>query len=157
MQWAIFDCDGVSCVTSQRLAAAADGIGRRDGCPRPKLVRYARRRCRRRSPGPRRRSRGRAISSQPRFKAAHLWVGLIATVTAAAAAATIVASNAPVLSGSLALVAALASANIAFVKPDEKAAQHLAAAREPSECSLVNMATCLHPQQAENPTLWRAT
>ena len=59
------------------------------------------------------------------LSAIHLWVGLIATVTAA----TIVARNSPVLPGSLALVAALASAMITFVKPDEKAAQHLAAAR----------------------------
>jgi hypothetical protein len=92
------------------------------------------------------------------LSAIHLWVGLIATVTAAGAAATIVAHNSPVLSGSLALVAALASAMITFVKPDKKAAQHLAAARRLGAIRVLarqHRELDLHPGQPEDLTAWR--
>jgi hypothetical protein len=92
------------------------------------------------------------------LKAVHLWVGLIATVTAAAAAASIVAHNSPILSGSLALVAALASALITFVKPDEKAAQHLAAARNLGAIRVLarqHRDVDLHTEQAEDRAAWR--
>lgn len=59
----------------------------------------------------------------------NLVVGLVATVAAAASVASIVASGPKVISGVLALVAAIASATMTFVRPDEKAAQHLSAAK----------------------------
>jgi hypothetical protein len=88
------------------------------------------------------------------LKRVHLWVGLVATVTAAAAAATIVADKSPVLSGSLALVATLASALVTFVKPEARAAQHLAAARNLGAIRVQarqHREVDLHPEQPVNP------
>ena len=59
----------------------------------------------------------------------NLWVGLVATVAAAASVASIVASGPKVISGVLGLLAAIASATMTFVRPEEKAAQHLSAAK----------------------------
>lgn len=92
------------------------------------------------------------------LKRAHRWLGLIATVSAAAAAATIVADNSPVVSGSLALVAALASAMLTFVKPEEGAAQHLSAARVLGAVRVLarqNREVDLHPDAMEDRTAWR--
>ena len=47
----------------------------------------------------------------------NLWVGLVATVAAAASVASIVASGPKVISGVLALLAAIASATVTFVRP----------------------------------------
>lgn len=60
---------------------------------------------------------------------AHLVLGILATLAAAASVATIVGEASAVISGGLALIASLASAVLTFVKPEEKAAQHLSAAR----------------------------
>ncbi|WP_197381460.1 SLATT domain-containing protein [Mycolicibacterium mengxianglii] len=92
------------------------------------------------------------------LKAVHTCLGLVATVCAAAAAASIVADNSPVLSGTLALVAAMASAMLTFVKPQETAAQHLSAARALGATRILarqHREIDLHPDAAEDPAVWR--
>lgn len=59
----------------------------------------------------------------------HLGLGLLATITAAVAATTIIGKSDPWIPGVLALIAAVASAVLTFVKPDERAAQHLQSGR----------------------------
>lgn len=59
----------------------------------------------------------------------HLLLGLTATLSAAVSVASVVTEAGPLWSGIPALVASLASAVLTFVKPDEKAAQHLGAGR----------------------------
>lgn len=93
------------------------------------------------------------------LKKAHMWLGLIATVCAAAAAATIVANRSPVLSGGLALAAALASAMLTFVKPEETAAQHLSAARALGAIRVLSRQhreVDLHPNATEDHAAWRS-
>ena len=58
-----------------------------------------------------------------------LVLGVLASVASAAAAATILADIKPV-TGSLALIAAVASGLVTFMKPDSTASQHLAAGRQ---------------------------
>jgi hypothetical protein len=92
------------------------------------------------------------------LKKIHMGLGLIATISAAAAAATIVADKSPVLSGSLALVAALASAMLTFVKPEEIAAQHLSAARALGAIRVLarqHREVDLHPDSTEDHAAWR--
>lgn len=92
------------------------------------------------------------------LKKAHMWLGLIATISAAATAATIVANKSPVLSGSLALAAALASAMLTFVKPEEAAAQHLSAARALGAIRVLSRQhreVDLHPDATEDHAAWR--
>ncbi|MGB3763595.1 MAG: SLATT domain-containing protein [Ornithinimicrobium sp.] len=59
----------------------------------------------------------------------HLALGLLATITSAVAATTIIGKSDPWVPGVLALIAAVASAVLTFVKPDERAAQHLQSGR----------------------------
>ena len=59
----------------------------------------------------------------------HLILGLLATITSAIAATTIIGKSDPWIPGILALIAAVASAVLTFVKPDERAAQHLQSGR----------------------------
>ena len=59
----------------------------------------------------------------------HLALGLLATITSAVAATTIISKSDPWIPGVLALIAAVASAVLTFVKPDERAAQHLQSGR----------------------------
>ena len=92
------------------------------------------------------------------LKRVHLCIGLIATVSAAASVTSIVASGPQVISGTLALIAALASATLTFVKPDEKAAQHLVAARTLGAVRVKarqHREIDLHPQRPEDVTAWR--
>lgn len=88
----------------------------------------------------------------------HLLVGLVATVSAAASVASIVASGPKVISGVLALVAAIASATMTFVRPDEKASQHLSAAKTLG-VARVKARHCrdidLHTDQPEDVAEWR--
>jgi hypothetical protein len=63
------------------------------------------------------------------LKKVHLWVGLLATASAGASTATILAAAPAWISGALALVATLSSGSLTFLKPEEKATQHLAAGR----------------------------
>jgi len=57
-----------------------------------------------------------------------LVLGILATVGATAAAATVFA-DAPTIAGVLALVSALFSGLLTFLKPEERASQHLSSAR----------------------------
>lgn len=59
----------------------------------------------------------------------HVGLGITATVAAAASVATIVGDASAIISGVLGLIASLVSAVLTFVKPEEKASQHLTAAR----------------------------
>lgn len=55
----------------------------------------------------------------------HLWLGLVATSASAVGATTIVGDAPDLHSGVLALVAAKAAAVLTFMKPEERARQHL--------------------------------
>jgi rubrerythrin len=70
------------------------------------------------------------MAAAERLQRAHFWVGILATVLAAAAAASIVAELSKVAAGLLALGAAIASGVLTFMKPDRRAEQHLAAGRQ---------------------------
>jgi len=59
----------------------------------------------------------------------HTTVGIAAAAASAAAAATILA-DLPVMAGVLALVGAVGTALLTFLKPDQRAEQHLAAGRQ---------------------------
>ena len=59
----------------------------------------------------------------------HLWLGLVATSASAVGATTIVGDAPDLHSGVLALVAAKAAAVLTFMKPDERARQHLQVGR----------------------------
>lgn len=59
----------------------------------------------------------------------HLIVGLIATITASATSVSIVADGPVWISAPFALTASIAAAVLTFLKPDERAAQHLGAGR----------------------------
>jgi hypothetical protein len=63
------------------------------------------------------------------LKHAHFWIGLLGTISASASAAMIAAKSAPIWPGILSMIAALASGILTFIKPEEKAAKHLAAGR----------------------------
>jgi hypothetical protein len=59
-----------------------------------------------------------------------LWLGLSSTISASAAAATVVSQAAPGISGILAVIAAITSGLLTFLKPRETEARHLSAARQ---------------------------
>jgi hypothetical protein len=59
----------------------------------------------------------------------HTYLGVFATVSAAASVATIVAESTAWVPGTLALGASVSSAILTFVKPEERATQHLQAGR----------------------------
>lgn len=62
-------------------------------------------------------------------KKVHMILGLAAVAASAAAAATVFA-DAPVVAGILALVGAVGTALLTFLKPDKRAEHHLAAGRQ---------------------------
>lgn len=68
------------------------------------------------------------FASAERLQKQHLRLGVVATVLAAIAAATIVAEH-PLVAGVAALLATLASGVATFTKPESKAQQHLATGR----------------------------
>jgi hypothetical protein len=70
------------------------------------------------------------FAAADRARLAHLSLGIVATVSSAAAAATIVGDTGPTLPAVLALVGTLASALLTFLKPEQVAQQHLAAGRD---------------------------
>jgi hypothetical protein len=70
------------------------------------------------------------MAAAERLQRAHFWVGILATVLATAAAASIVAELSKVAAGLLAVGAAIASGVLTFMKPDRRAEQHLAAGRQ---------------------------
>lgn len=61
---------------------------------------------------------------------ANFWVGLVATVSAAGAAGTIVAERSQLVAGLAALVAAIASGLLTFLKPLDGEKRHLDAGRQ---------------------------
>lgn len=69
------------------------------------------------------------FAAAERLSSAHLRIGITATLSSGAAAASVIA-DVPVLAGILALAAALASGLLTFLKPDHQAANHLAIGRQ---------------------------
>lgn len=69
------------------------------------------------------------LAAAERKSRVHLVLGLLASVASAAAAASILVDVKPV-TGSLALIAAVASGIVTFMKSDSTASQHLAAGRQ---------------------------
>lgn len=59
----------------------------------------------------------------------NLWVGVTSTVAASVAAATVLADSAPAVTGVAALVAAIASGLLTFLKPKDAQERHLRAGR----------------------------
>lgn len=59
----------------------------------------------------------------------NFWVGIVATIAASVAAATVLADATPVVTGVAALIAAIASGLLTFLKPTEAEGQHLDAGR----------------------------
>lgn len=89
----------------------------------------------------------------------HLWLGIIATVAAAIAAATIIGEAAPAVAGSAAVLAALASAVVAFLKPQDTETRYLTTGRRLGSLRVKVRQTLnldLHPSQPERPDVWRA-
>jgi hypothetical protein len=70
-------------------------------------------------------------------RAQHLILGISATLASGASAGTIIANVSATLSGVLALVGTLAAALLTFLKPEQVAQQHLAAARDLGELRVV--------------------
>jgi hypothetical protein len=70
------------------------------------------------------------LAAAERKQRVHFSLGVAAAVASTAAAATIVASALPIVSGGLALVGAVASALLTFMKPDSIGSQHLATGRQ---------------------------
>lgn len=89
----------------------------------------------------------------------HLWLGIIATVAAAVAAASVIGEAAPAVSGSAAVISAIASAVVAFLKPQDTEQKYLTAGRRLGALRVkVRQALNLdlHPTQPEQPEAWRA-
>lgn len=89
----------------------------------------------------------------------HLWLGIVATAAAAVSAASIVAKAWPVISGSAAVIAAIASGIVTFLKPQDTEQKHLAAGRRLGALRVkVRQALNLdlHPSRLEQPDAWRA-
>jgi len=70
------------------------------------------------------------MAAAERLQRVHQALGLASTVLATAAAATIVASLSEITAGILALLAAIVSGVLTFMKPERTAEQHLAAGRQ---------------------------
>jgi len=70
------------------------------------------------------------LAAAERLGKVHRRLGLLATVLATAGGATVLAESSSLLSGLLALGAALASGVLTFMKPDKSAEQHLGAGRQ---------------------------
>ena len=89
----------------------------------------------------------------------HLWLGVIATVAAAVAAASVIGEAAPAVAGSAAVVSAVASAVVAFLKPQDSEQKYLTAGRRLGALRVkVRQALNLdlHPSQPEGPEAWRS-
>lgn len=70
------------------------------------------------------------FASAVRARTTHFALGATASLASAGAAASVVSERAPTLSATLALVATLAAVLVTFLKPEERAQQHLAAGRD---------------------------
>lgn len=69
------------------------------------------------------------FAAAERLRRVHLWLGCTATVASAAAAATLLKDIAAA-TGALALLGAVGTALLTFIKPDQRAEAHLAAGRQ---------------------------
>lgn len=90
----------------------------------------------------------------------HLWLGVVATIAAAVAAASIVAKALPVISGSAAVIAAITSGIVAFLKPQDTEQKHLAAGRRLGALRVKvrqSLNLDLHPSRPVDPDAWRAS
>ncbi|TQN42364.1 uncharacterized protein DUF4231 [Blastococcus colisei] len=88
----------------------------------------------------------------------HLWLGIIATVAAAVAAASVIGDAAPAVSGSAAVVSAIASAIVTFLKPQDTEQKYRTAGRRLGALRVkVRQALDLdlHPSQPEQADTWR--
>ncbi|GIG03286.1 SLATT domain-containing protein [Catellatospora citrea] len=70
------------------------------------------------------------LSAAERLQYVHRALGLSATISASASAATIVGDLVAWVPGTLALIAAISSAVLTFVKPEQLSEQHLSAGRQ---------------------------
>lgn len=70
------------------------------------------------------------FNSAARQRNTHLVIGMISTISAAIAAATVVANWSSLLAGIAAIVSTVASGLLTFLKPDKEAQQHLSAGRD---------------------------
>ncbi|WP_431837054.1 SLATT domain-containing protein [Cellulomonas sp. Y8] len=88
----------------------------------------------------------------------NLWLGLGSTISASVAAATVVGDVAPVVTGVCALLAAIASGVLTFLKPRDTATRHLNAARQLGALGVrVRQAVRidLAPALGAEPSSWR--
>lgn len=88
----------------------------------------------------------------------HLWLGSVATVAAAVAAASVVGNAAPVISGLAAVLASIASGITTFLKPQDAQQRHSVTGRRLGALRVtvrqaVNLD--LHPERPEDPEAWR--
>ena len=89
----------------------------------------------------------------------HQSLGILTTVSAAVAAATVVADTAPIVSGSAAVVATITSAVVTFLKAQDTQQKHLTAGRRLGALRVrIRQAHALelHPTLPERPDAWRA-
>ena len=92
------------------------------------------------------------------YSRVHFVLGVIATVAAATAATNVVADGSPVASALASVVAAIGSALITFLKPQEASQQHLVAGRRLGALRVrVRQAARLdlHPARPEDEAGWR--
>lgn len=88
----------------------------------------------------------------------HWGVGIVSTVAAAATSVSVVADGPTWVSGGLALLATVLSALLTFVKPEERAAQHLTAARVLNDVRVQareHREIDLHASTPDQPEAWR--
>lgn len=88
----------------------------------------------------------------------HLWLGILATVAATVAAASVIGDALPAVSATMAVVAAITSAVVTFVKPQDSSQKHLAAGRRLGALRVTVrhvMSLDLHSDRPEQPEVWR--
>jgi hypothetical protein len=88
----------------------------------------------------------------------HLWLGIVATVTAALAATSVVADWSPVIAGIAAVVSAITSGVVTFLKPQDLEQKHLVAGRHLGALrvdvrQVVDLD--LHASRPDEPDDWR--
>lgn len=89
----------------------------------------------------------------------HLWLGVLATVAAATAAASAIGEAAPAVSATAAVIAALASAVVTFLKPQDTEQKYLTAGRRLGALRVKvrqALALDLHSTRPEQSEAWRA-
>ena len=89
----------------------------------------------------------------------HLTLGILATVAASVAAATVISENSPAVAVSAAVISAIASAVVTFLKPQEAEQRYLSAGRQLGALRVRVRHVIhldLHSDQSEEPEVWRA-